>query len=92
MGYISKACTIKYVILHRAEFHTSKIIDPCNVYLEDDCVLKAIGMGSIIMEAIVKGKINCVVVKDVLHMPELQTDFLPVGKFVLNKFENKIHP
>lgn len=69
---------IKYVISHRTAFNTSKIIDPCNVYLEDDCVVKAIGMGSIIVEAIVKGKINCVVIKDVLHMPELQTNVLPV--------------
>ena len=41
-------------------------------------------MGSIVKEAIVKAKINQIRVKDVLHVFELQSNLLSVGKLVSN--------
>lgn len=48
----------KYMTLCRAAFNTYEVIASRNVHLGDNDVVKAIGMGSIIVEAIVKGKID----------------------------------
>lgn len=48
----------KYMTLHQTASGTYEIIAPCDVHLDNNNVGKAIGMGSIIIEAIVKGKIK----------------------------------
>ena len=45
-------------------------------------IVYAIGMGSIVMEAILEGKINQTYKKNVLHVPKLFVNLLSVNKFV----------
>lgn len=47
----------KHMTSHRAKFNMYEAISSYNVYLDDDSVVKAIGMGSIVVETIVRGKI-----------------------------------
>lgn len=54
------------------------------MYLDNDSVVKAIGMGSIIVKAILKAKIHRFFIKYAFHMPKLQASFLLVDKFVSN--------
>ena len=46
--------------------------------------MKAIGMGSIVVEMMVKCKIKRIHIKDVLHVPKLQANLLSVSKFLSN--------
>ena len=48
----------KHMTSHRATSNTYEVIIPRNVHLDDNNVVDAIRMESIIMEAIVKGDIN----------------------------------
>lgn len=41
----------------RMTFYTYKVIVTYNVYLGDDSIMNTIGMGSIVVEVMVKGKI-----------------------------------
>lgn len=51
--------TTKHMTLHRIAFNMYEVIAPSNVHLyDDDIVIETIGMGSIIVEAIVRGKFN----------------------------------
>ena len=56
---------------HRAVFDTYEIIASHNVHLGDDSVVKALGMESIVMEVIVRGKINREQKKYALYIPKL---------------------
>jgi hypothetical protein len=38
-------------------FNTYEVIAPNIVYLDDDSIMKVVGMGSIVVEVMVKGKI-----------------------------------
>lgn len=49
---------------HRATFGMCEVIAPRNVYLDDNSVIQAIKMGSIIVEAIVRDIINQICMKD----------------------------
>lgn len=46
----------KHMTLHRTIFHTSEVITQRNVHLDDNNMLQAIGIGSILVEAILEGK------------------------------------
>ena len=52
------------------------------VPLDDNNVVKTIGMGFIIVEAIVKKKINHICIKDAHHVLQLHANLLWVNKFV----------
>ena len=60
--------------LHKATFDMYEVITPCNVHLDENNIVQAIGMGSIIMKAIWKGKINQINMKNVLHIPKLHAN------------------
>lgn len=69
---------------HRTTFDMYEVITPYNVYLDDDSIVEAIGMGSIVLNSIVRGKINQIIIIDAVHLSNLQANFLLVSKLVLN--------
>ena len=79
----------KHMTSHRAAFNTYEVIIPRNVHLDDNNVVGAIRMESIIMEAIVKGDINWIHIVNVLHLPKLHANLISVSKFVSNGL--KVH-
>ena len=81
--------TIKQITLHRATFDMYEVIALCNAHLDNDNIAQAIGMGFIIIEAIVENKINCIYIKDVFHMPKFHVNLHMVSKFVSNGL--KVH-
>jgi hypothetical protein len=48
----------------------------------DDSIVEAIGMGSILVEVMVKGRIGRIRIKDVLHVPKLHANLLSVSKIL----------
>ena len=74
----------KFVILYRATFDTYEVIAPRNVHLGDTSVVEVIGMSSIFVEAIVKGNINQICIKDVVHVPKLHVNLFSVSKLMSN--------
>ena len=61
-----------------------EVITSCNVYFDSNGVVQAIKMGSIIVKAILEGKINQICIRDVLHVSKLQANLLSMSKFVSN--------
>ena len=74
----------KHMTLHKAAFDTYEVITPRNVHLDDNNVVQAIGMESIVVEAILEGKINQIHIKDMLHVSKLHANLLSVSKLVSN--------
>ena len=72
----------KHMTPHRMAFHTYEVISPRNVHLGDDSVVNAIGIGSILVEVLVRGREKMMTIKDVLHVPKLQANLLSVSKLV----------
>ena len=50
---------------HRIVFHTYEAITQCNIHLDDNNIVQAIGMGPIVIKAILEGKINQICIKNV---------------------------
>ena len=46
----------KHMTSHRATFDTYEVVASQNVHLGNDSIVEAIGMGSIVVEVIIKGK------------------------------------
>lgn len=61
----------KYITSHKAAFSTYEVIATHNVHLDDESVVKAIGIASIVVKAIIRDKINRIRIKDMFHMPKL---------------------
>ena len=74
----------KHMTSHKAALDTYEVIAPCNMYLDDNNVVQAIGMGSIVVKATLECKINQICIKYVLHVPKLHVNLLLVRKFVSN--------
>lgn len=53
----------------------------------DNIVAKAIGMGSIIVEVVVRGKIKRIHIHNAPHVPNLQANLLLVSKVLLNELK-----
>ena len=66
----------KHMTPHRVAFHTYEVISPRNVHLGDDSIVDAIGVGSIIVEVLVRGHLKKVTMKDVLYV--VLTEMLPL--------------
>lgn len=60
---------IKHMILHRVTFDMYDAITLHNVHLDDNSIVKAIGMGSIMVETIFKCIINQIHIEYVFSMP-----------------------
>lgn len=56
---------------NRVEFDTYEVIARFNVNLGDISILRATGMGSIVVEVLVRGKTRRICIKHVLHVPNL---------------------
>jgi hypothetical protein len=67
---------------HRAAFDMYEVIPKRNVIMSDDSIVEAIGMGSILVEVMVKGQTKRVRIKDVLHVPKLHANLLSVSKIL----------
>lgn len=67
---------------HRVAFYTYEVISPRNVHLSDDSVVDAVGVGSIVVEMLVRGHLKKVTIKDVLHVPKMQANLLSVSKLM----------
>lgn len=82
--YTMNSEAYNHIISCSATFDTYEVIDSRNVYLDDDSVVEAIGMGCIIGEIIVKGKIKIICIKNTFHVPKLQANLLSVNKLLLD--------
>jgi len=80
--WIMDSGATKHMTSHRAAFDTYEVIAPRNVHLGDDSVVEAVGMGSIVVEVITRGKMNRIRIKDALHVPKLHANLLSVSKLV----------
>ena len=80
--WIMDSGATKHMTPHRAAFNTYEVIAPRNVHLGDDSVVEAIGVGSIVVEVLVRGQSRRIRIKDALHVPKLQVNLLSVSKLV----------
>ena len=67
---------------HRQVFDTYHTIVAKKVFMGNDGMVEAVGMGSIVVEIDVKSKLQRIRFKDVLHMPKLHANLLSVSKLV----------
>ena len=72
----------KHMTPHRAAFDTYEVIPSRNVHLGDDSVVDAVGVGSIVVEVLVRGRSKKMTIKDILHVPKLHANLLSVSKLV----------
>ena len=57
------------------------------MHLGANSAIQDIGMGSIVMEAIIEGKVNQIRIKYVFHIPKLHVNLLSVTKLMLNRLK-----
>ena len=72
---------------HKATFDTYdtyEVISSCNVYLDDDSIMRAYKIGFITIEVIVKDNIKRICINNTLHVPKLQENLLSVSKLLSN--------
>jgi hypothetical protein len=72
----------KHMTPHKAAFDMYEVIPTRNVHMGDDSIVEAIGMGSILVEVLVKGRTKRIRIKDVLHVPKLHANLLSVNKIL----------
>lgn len=77
----------KHTTLHRTTFDTFEVISPHNMDLGNDSVVKAIGLGSIVVGVETRGIRNRVCITDVLHVLKLQANLLFMSKFLSNRLK-----
>ncbi len=78
--WIMDSGATKHMTPHRAAFDTYKVIPTRNVHIGDDNIVEAIGMGSILVEVMVKVQTKKIRIKDVFHVPKLHANLLSVSK------------
>jgi hypothetical protein len=59
-----------------------EVIPTCNVHMGDDNIVEAIGIGSNLVEVMVKGRTRRIRIKDVLHVPKLHANLRSVSKIL----------
>jgi hypothetical protein len=72
----------KHMTPHKVAFDMYEVIPTRNVHMGDDNIVEAIGMGSILVEVMMKGQIRRIRIKDVLHVPNLHANLLSVSNIV----------
>jgi hypothetical protein len=80
--WIMDSGATKHMTAHRAEFDTYEVIPTRNVHMGDDSIVEAIGMGSILVQVMVKGRTKKIRIKDVFHVPKLHVNLLSVSKIL----------
>lgn len=61
---------IKHIISLRSTFNTYVVIILHNIHLDNDSVVKAIEIEFIVVEVVMRGKINRLHIKYVFHVPK----------------------
>lgn len=74
----------KHMTSHNATFDMYEVIIPCNVHIGDTSVVQTMKMTSIVVEAILEGKINEIHIKNALYISKLYANLLSVSKLVSN--------
>ena len=80
--WIMDSGATKHMTPHKVAFDMYEVIPTRNVHMGDDSIVEAIGMGSILVEVMVKGRIRRIKIKDVLHVPKLHANLLSVSKIL----------
>ncbi len=80
--WIMDSGATKHMTPHKVAFNIYEVIPTRNVHMGDDSIVEAIGMGSILVEVLVKGQIRRIRIKDVLHVPKLHVNLLSVSKIL----------
>jgi hypothetical protein len=80
--WIMDSGATKHMTPHRATFDMYEVIPTRNVHMGDDTIVEAIGMGSILVEVMVKGRTKRIRIKDVLHVPKLHANLLSMSKIL----------
>ena len=57
----------KHMTSHRLAFDTYEVLTSRSVHLGDDSILEAIGIGSIVVEVMVRDKIDKIRINECLH-------------------------
>ena len=81
--WIMDSGAFKYMTLYKVVFDRYEVIAPPNMHLGDKNIIKIIGMGSIIVEIIIKNNIDRIHIEDVLHISKLHANLLSMSKLVL---------
>ena len=76
--WIMNSSVFKHMTSHKAALNTYEVITPRNVYLDDNTVVQAFGMRSIVVEAILEGKLKQICIQDVFHIFKLHVNLLSV--------------
>jgi hypothetical protein len=76
---------------HRAAFDMYEVIPTRNVHMGDDSIVEAIGMGSILVKVMVKGRTKRIRIKDVFHVPKLHANLLSVNKILSNGYQVQLN-
>lgn len=78
---VDSGCT-KHMTPYKCSFNTYQPIPATKVWLGDNGMVQAIGMGTIVVEVVVKGISKRITLKDVLHVPKMKKNLLSVSKLV----------
>ena len=79
----------QHMTSHRDAFHTYKPISGKKIYLGDNGMVEALGMGEILVEVQVEGKTKRIQIQEALHVPKLHANLLSVSKLSLGGL--KVH-
>ena len=74
--WIIDSRAIKHMTSHKVAFATYNVISPHNMHLDDDRVVEAIGIGSVVVRVETRGKIHRIRITDVIQLPKLQANLL----------------
>jgi hypothetical protein len=75
---VDSGCT-KHMTPYKCSFNTYEPIPATKVWLGDIGMVDAIGMGTIVVEVMVKGICKRITLKDVLHVPKMKKNLLSVN-------------
>ena len=100
MTHIPRICAMwiinlsasKHMTLHKDAFHTYEVITPRNVDLGDNNVVQAIGMGSIVVEAILEGKNQPNLYRRCTSRIQIVCQFALGEQTCVKRFKNPIQP
>ena len=80
--WIMDSGATKHMTSHRLAFDIYEVLTSRSVHLGDYSILEAIGIGSIVVEVMVRDKINKIRINECLHVPKLHANLLSVSKLV----------
>ena len=69
----------QHMTSHRDAFHTYQPISGKKIYLGDNGMVEALGMGDILVEVQVKGLTKRITIQELLHVPKLHANLLSVS-------------